>query len=390
MSIRTKLIALFIIPLLAFIATALINVYHNVVAVKKAEQVTSLVKLVVALNDVADSMQKERTASVLYSLEQSTWHSQLNKQRAFTDEKINQLKQLIATTKIESFSDETKKVIKQKMTGDANAFVKHRSIVDNFELKPAALLTKLSGNIFGTMWSTMRLVQEANTPELLIDITNYINLVKFKNSLATLQSQLPEVAFQGADVSFNSIARLGRLETQMRLHGANLLQLSKGELLVKFTDLTKHSLKPDLYSELSKIVKAGVDKAPIANLDNWLNKMELVAKTASEIEIIAANNVISTADSNKNQAYKILILWLLVVVITIILTVALGWWLMRQINQPLAQMTERLKDIAQGEGDLTKKIEDLSNDELGAVGRWVNEIIENLRVLITDIKKKLN
>ncbi len=386
MSIKLKLIALFITPLIAFIITAFINVYQNAASAEKAEQVTSLVELVVALNTVADSMQQERTLSILYTLDQSTWKNKLTQRRGKTEQLAAQLNKLINETDISSFSSVTQQVISKNMMGDVNSFIRHRDIVDSLSMKPVELVAKLSGNIFGTMWSTMSLVPEANTPELLIDITNYVNLVKFKNSLATLNSQFPETAAQGANISFNSLGRLGKFEAQMRLHGANVLQLSQGELLERFSSLTKETLKPKLYSDLSKLVKKGIGKPVTKNLPAWLTKIDTIFQDVSDIEKLAANNVIARANDNKNTANASLTLWLIIVAVTIVITLALGWWLMNQINRPLAEMTERLQDIAQGEGDLTKKIEKITKDEFGVVGSWVNEIIENLRSLIIEIK----
>ena len=48
MSIKLKLIALFISPLIAFICTEFLNIYKNATSVSKAEQVTSLAEIVVS------------------------------------------------------------------------------------------------------------------------------------------------------------------------------------------------------------------------------------------------------------------------------------------------------------------------------------------------------
>ncbi len=73
MSIKFQLIALFIKPLIAFLVTAVINISQNITTANDAERVSSLVKLVVALNGAANAMQKERTFSVLYKLNHVQW-----------------------------------------------------------------------------------------------------------------------------------------------------------------------------------------------------------------------------------------------------------------------------------------------------------------------------
>ena len=66
----------------------------------------------------------------------------------------------------------------------------------------------------------------------------------------------------------------------------------------------------------------------------------------------------------------------------LLLSLLLAFTLSRGITKPLSQMVDRVKDIAEGEGDLTKRIDLDSKDELGILATWMNKFIENLN---TDI-----
>ncbi|PCH60361.1 MAG: methyl-accepting chemotaxis protein [Gammaproteobacteria bacterium] len=57
----------------------------------------------------------------------------------------------------------------------------------------------------------------------------------------------------------------------------------------------------------------------------------------------------------------------------------------RVVAQPIRNVMERIKDIAEGEGDLTAKLDDSSNDELGELAYWFNTFVGKLRTMITDI-----
>ncbi len=57
----------------------------------------------------------------------------------------------------------------------------------------------------------------------------------------------------------------------------------------------------------------------------------------------------------------------------------------RIVAQPIRNVVERIKDIAEGEGDLTTKLDDSSNDELGELAYWFNTFVSKLRTMITDI-----
>jgi methyl-accepting chemotaxis protein len=57
----------------------------------------------------------------------------------------------------------------------------------------------------------------------------------------------------------------------------------------------------------------------------------------------------------------------------------------RYIAMPLRQLTSRLKDIAEGEGDLTKRLELTSNDELGETSRSFNLFMDKLQGIMCQI-----
>ncbi len=55
------------------------------------------------------------------------------------------------------------------------------------------------------------------------------------------------------------------------------------------------------------------------------------------------------------------------------------------INKPLTDVLDRLKDIAQGEGDLTQRIHVVNKNEIGELSKWFNLFLENLQKLIAQI-----
>ncbi|WP_324030605.1 methyl-accepting chemotaxis protein [Aeromonas caviae] len=73
----------------------------------------------------------------------------------------------------------------------------------------------------------------------------------------------------------------------------------------------------------------------------------------------------------------------------IVLALALGTMLViaRSITGPIRQMVSLVDDIADGEGDLTKRLESRSRDELGALARGINRFIDKLQALLGDVQK---
>jgi methyl-accepting chemotaxis protein len=57
------------------------------------------------------------------------------------------------------------------------------------------------------------------------------------------------------------------------------------------------------------------------------------------------------------------------------------------VLKPVRTLLAIVKDIAEGEGDLTKRIPDKSNDELGELARYFNKFLDNLNEIMLSIKK---
>lgn len=72
-------------------------------------------------------------------------------------------------------------------------------------------------------------------------------------------------------------------------------------------------------------------------------------------------------------------------VIAVVLIIALLGLLIRVLMQPLTAMGKAMEDIAQGEGDLTKRLTIQSNDEFGALARSFNQFVERIHSSIREV-----
>ncbi len=76
---------------------------------------------------------------------------------------------------------------------------------------------------------------------------------------------------------------------------------------------------------------------------------------------------------------------LMILIGCIVLGLLLTILIPKTISKPLNQMVQRLKDIADGEGDLTRRIDIRSGDEVGELAAGFNQFMEKLQKMIADI-----
>ena len=71
--------------------------------------------------------------------------------------------------------------------------------------------------------------------------------------------------------------------------------------------------------------------------------------------------------------------------ISIVLIAAVLFVIVQRVVQPLRETLAVVKDIAEGEGDLTKRLNVNSSDEVGELSRWLNSFLDKIQGIIADI-----
>ena len=89
------------------------------------------------------------------------------------------------------------------------------------------------------------------------------------------------------------------------------------------------------------------------------------------------------ADVNQAIFTTVIVTAGIIVLFFIILAFAI-----RRISKPILAIVQSLKDIAEGEGDLTRQINIRSNNEIGDLARYFNQTIDKIRNLIVNVKNQ--
>ena len=79
---------------------------------------------------------------------------------------------------------------------------------------------------------------------------------------------------------------------------------------------------------------------------------------------------------------------IILAVIAIILAAIIVFFVLNRVIHPIVMVADQLKDIAEGEGDLTHAIPIHSNDEVGDLAVYFNETLEKIKNLVLNVKKE--
>ena len=79
---------------------------------------------------------------------------------------------------------------------------------------------------------------------------------------------------------------------------------------------------------------------------------------------------------------------IILVVIALLVVAVILYFILNTVTKPISVVADTLKDIAQGEGDLTRTIDIRSKDEVEDLGKYFNETLDKIKRLIISIKEE--
>ena len=223
----------------------------------------------------------------------------------------------------------------------------------------------------------------ANTAQQTIVTEPYIaaSSGKLVITVATpVKHQNQMIGVAGADIDLSSVSAIINL-LNFGGHGHAFIVSADGKILIH----------PDSKLVLKNLADAYPNGVP--KISPGLKEVELDGKTQF-ISFTHVNGVPS-ADwyvalvLDKDTAFSMLSEFrtsaIIAMVIAVVIIIALLSMLIRVLMQPLLTMGRAMHDIAEGEGDLTRRLTIHGQDEFGALGTSFNRFVERIHTSIREV-----
>ncbi len=182
--------------------------------------------------------------------------------------------------------------------------------------------------------------------------------VPFKEKEFKLLDKLAKIADTAEEKALVLTARTS-LEAEISIFEGKMLPLLKSTNLIT-EEIRKQD---DEIDKLNQVIYVTLEKLSVLN-----------TKHAKEL------------DDQFDDEIKVIITETLVLgLIGILLQAGLATWLLRTIMKPVDALREMLFDISQGEGDLTKRLDETTKDELAEISKYFNVFIGKLRLIVGQI-----
>jgi methyl-accepting chemotaxis protein len=154
-----------------------------------------------------------------------------------------------------------------------------------------------------------------------------------------------------------------------------VLALKKGAYDNEFyQELKNHPFKKFFISSNYYVISI-----PIKDFSGNIVAYALLAKQLKEINAVIQANI-------DTLIYQLIAMF----IIDILIVVLLMTIIYKNVAKPIQELNERVEDLAQGEGDLTKRITINSKDEIGTVSTNINKFMEKLQNIINSLKNLIS
>jgi len=382
LKIRNKLFLMVATPVIGLILFSLWNVRDHYLLLQGLSQTETLTGLGVRAGKLTHELQKERGYSSGYlNAKGEKFRDELAQQRVKVDAEIQQVQQYLAQN--EAAFDTVKGSLDNAKAG-IGKMAGTRAGIDAFKLSGSesyAFYTELIGSYLDVVAAV---ATTSGKREVMRQATAYYAFVKAKEETgkerATLNAVLAADRFDEDKLQRISVivaAQDTYLEVFRKFASPEALKVQeeKARLPVfqKVAELRG--------AMLAKGQAGGFGIAP----ETWFSVITEKINAMKEVEDTLTKEILATAGSLAHEAKVALAVSITVTCVLVLLTFALGFIIMLNITLPISSMLHMLKDIAEGEGDLTRRLKVERKDELGEVSLWFNRFVDNVHGIVSQL-----
>jgi methyl-accepting chemotaxis protein len=380
--IRHKLLLMVMSPLIAMFIFSLSSVRDHYLLLRGLEQTETLTRLAVEVGSLTHEIQKERGYSSGYlNAKGEKFREDLSKQREQVDLKLKGVKNYLAAH--ESVLGTVNKSL-ETAAANITKLPETRVGVDSLKLSGADSYAYYTAVIDSYLDVVAAVATTSGKREVMREATAYYAFVKAKEEVgrerATLNAVITADRFD--DEKFQRVFNIaGAQRTYIDL----FQKYGSAESLALYDEKAQSpSFQKALEMRgavLSKGMAGGFSIAPEA----WFTVATDKINTMKEVEDHLSKEILATAGTLATQAKSSLVASIVFTIVAAFVTLALGFVIMLGITKPLSRMLHMLKDIAEGEGDLTRRLKEDRRDELGEVSVWFNRFVDNVHGIVSQL-----
>lgn len=382
MGIRLKLLMMVVAPLIGLLVFSARDVMDKYKLLQDVNETRTITGLAVRVGTLSHELQKERgLSSGFINSKGEKFRNELAKQRNLVDGELTKVKQYVDSNKVAL--DPVKKSL-DAAGSSLERLQGTRGSIDTLKIEGKDSFSFYTNLILSYMDVVAAVSITSNNHEIMRAATAYYAYVKAKEETGKERATLNAVLT--ADM-FND-------ETFQRMLTIVAAQKSYLDLFRKYASATElaayeEKSKAAAFQQVEELRGAILAKGMAGDFgitpENWFATISDKINTMKEVEDVLAKDIMNISDTLASDAKRTLAFSLALSAILGGIALASGFLVMLSITSPLSNMLHMLKDIAEGEGDLTHRLEEGRKDEFGELSHWFNRFVDNIHAIISQV-----
>jgi len=382
MSIRIKLFLMILAPIIGLLFFASRDVIDKYKLLGSISETRTVAGLAVRVGALSHEIQKERGLSSGYiNARGEKFREDLAKQREQVNTESKNVKEYVAGSS--AALGQVKKSL-DEANGSLEKLQDTRGSIDTLKIEGKDSYSYYTKLISSYMDVVASVSTTSKSHKIMKEATAYYAFVKAKEETgkerATLNAVLAADKFNDEmfqrtltilSAQKNYLDLFSQYASPAELNAFN--EKSRGASFQKVEELRAVAL--------AKGMSGGFGITP----EDWFKTITEKINIMKEVEDVLAKEIINASDTLASNARKSLVFSTAIAVVLASIAIIMGLLVMLSITTPLSRMLNMLKDIAEGEGDLTRRLDTDRNDEFGELSRWFNRFVDNIHSIISQV-----
>ncbi|OOZ38570.1 hypothetical protein BOW53_15015 [Solemya pervernicosa gill symbiont] len=386
LSIRLKILIMLVAPVIGLLYFSIISVMDKSDVVAEMESVEPLAQLAVKVSALVHETQKERGATAGFLGSKGTkFVTELPAQRNNTDQKRNELNQFLKAFNKGAYGGGFENGLNDVLNrlGQIDSI---RSSVSAQTIKGGDAIGYYTGingqflNLIGEMTAL------SDNGVISRNIAAYVNFLLGKER-AGIERAVLAGTFAADAFGPGAHAKFSRLVTEQDTYANVFLSLATDEAKQSYKEAMGDSSVAEVV-RMRKVANANAQSGGFG-IDSvfWFKTQTAKINQLKKVEDWLSESLIEQVGELRGQASTAQMFYLILAIVAVGMALLLSVLMSRNITGALGQALNALEDIAQGEGDLTSRLDATGRDEIAQLAGAFNLFVEKIESIVSQIRQ---
>ncbi|PCI58255.1 MAG: methyl-accepting chemotaxis protein, partial [Gammaproteobacteria bacterium] len=261
-----------------------------------------------------------------------------------------------------------------------------RTLISNFEIATPAAISYYTNLNTKLLNSISQIAVLSSNADISKQAAAYVNFLKSKERAGIERAVLANT-FAAGKFAPNMYEKFNALVTEQQTY----LNVFNSFASQKQQNYLKRTLVGNNVNEVMKYRKIAREKYATnsrfgVEAGDWFKAATGRINLLKQVEDQFSQDLAKTATRLNDEASSSFMHALIISIVAAAVTFIFSYLVVKGVTVPLTDALARMRDIAEGEGDLTKRIEVKSNDEVGLLCTAANNFIQKIHDVISSVK----